>query len=126
MNLMRGKARLFVIAGLLAIGLVVLVQFGSLPSLPHKRSHDPWGTGAARATVRVTQAAIPEGARHKLVETYGKLPLAFEGNQGQADPRVKFLSRGKGYSLYLTPTEAVLAIRQVRNAECGMKNSQFR
>lgn len=47
-----------------------------------------------------------------MVESYGKLPLAFEANQGQTDPQVKFLSRGAGYSLFLTPTEAVLALSE--------------
>src|SRR5438309_1014781 len=30
-------------------------------------------------------------------EAYGKLPLHFEGNAGQADPHIKFLSHGRGY-----------------------------
>ena len=47
-----------------------------------------------------------------LNESYGKLPLSFEPNQGQTDKRVKFLSHGHGYSLFLTPTEAVLALRK--------------
>jgi len=41
-----------------------------------------------------------------------QLPLLFEVNRGQTDARVKFLSRGKGYTLFLTPTEAVLSLRQ--------------
>ncbi|AXC12915.1 Cell surface protein [Acidisarcina polymorpha] len=41
---------------------------------------------------------------------YGKLPLSFEGNQGQTDSQVRFLSRGQGYSLFLTDTSAVLAL----------------
>jgi len=41
-----------------------------------------------------------------------KLPLLFEINRGQTDQRVKFLSRGKGYTLFLTPAEAVLSLRQ--------------
>ena len=45
-----------------------------------------------------------------LVASYGKLPLAFEANQGQTDQRVKFLSRGAGYSLFLTSAEAVLEL----------------
>ena len=47
----------------------------------------------------------------RVNETYGRLPLTFEANQGQADARVKFLSRGMGYTLFLTSTEAVLALR---------------
>jgi uncharacterized protein (TIGR03437 family) len=42
---------------------------------------------------------------------YGKLPLSFEANLGQADPSVKFLARGRGYGLMLTGTEAVLVLQ---------------
>jgi hypothetical protein len=38
--------------------------------------------------------------------------LRFEPNQGQTDARVKYLSRGLGYSLFLTSSEAVLALRK--------------
>ena len=48
--------------------------------------------------------------RARVSETYGQLPLSFEVNQGQADSRVKFQSRGSGYSLFLTDTEAVLSL----------------
>ena len=40
----------------------------------------------------------------------GPLPLAFEANHGQADGSVKFLTRGRGYVLFLTPTETVLVL----------------
>ena len=43
-------------------------------------------------------------------ETYSKLPMHFEANQGQADAQVKFLSRGRGYTLFLTSTEAVMVL----------------
>ncbi|MCL5671311.1 MAG: hypothetical protein M1423_08465, partial [Acidobacteria bacterium] len=39
---------------------------------------------------------------------YNKLPLSFEVNRGQTDSRVKFLSRGQGYTLFLTGRDAVL------------------
>jgi uncharacterized protein DUF1905 len=39
------------------------------------------------------------------------LPLSFEANQGQTNTRVKFLSRGAGYTLFLTGDEAVLKLR---------------
>ena len=45
--------------------------------------------------------------------SYTPLPLAFEPNSGQADANVRFLSRGAGYLLLLTPDEAVLALRDV-------------
>jgi Big-like domain-containing protein/List-Bact-rpt repeat protein len=37
------------------------------------------------------------------------IPLFFEANKGQTDSRVKFLTRGNGYTLFMTPTETVLA-----------------
>jgi hypothetical protein len=48
---------------------------------------------------------------------YGKLPLAFEANQGQRDPRVKFVSRGSGYTLFLTSSEAVLDFRDAKRGK---------
>ncbi|MFC1981423.1 SBBP repeat-containing protein [Chloroflexota bacterium] len=46
----------------------------------------------------------------QVSETYGQLPLSFEANQGQADDQVRFLSRGNGYNLFLTSSEAVLTL----------------
>src|SRR5688572_356143 len=60
-----------------------------------------------------TSPATPGAAtRIRVSEAYGKLPLHFEANQGQTDGPVKFLSRGSGHTLFLTPTEAVLTLRQ--------------
>ena len=47
-----------------------------------------------------------------LEKGFGRLPLSFEVNQGQTDAEVKFLSRGKGYTLFLTPNEAVLSLKR--------------
>src|SRR5882724_10408647 len=46
--------------------------------------------------------------RHLL--TAGKLPLAFEPNQGQTDARAAYVSHGSGYGLFLTPNEAILSL----------------
>jgi hypothetical protein len=37
--------------------------------------------------------------------------LSFEANQGQTDKRVRFLSHGRGYGLFLTADEAVLEVQ---------------
>ena len=42
---------------------------------------------------------------------YAKLPLRFEANVGQSAKPVKFLTRGSGYTVFLTPTEAVFSLR---------------
>ncbi|MGD9052771.1 MAG: SBBP repeat-containing protein, partial [Desulfobacterales bacterium] len=47
---------------------------------------------------------------NSLQAAYLNLPLSFEANQGQTDPQVAFLSRGSGYTLFLTDSEAVVAL----------------
>lgn len=52
----------------------------------------------------VTLLAVPN------VSVAGRaVPMVFEANHGQTDPSVKFLSRGPGFTLFLTGSEAVLA-----------------
>jgi len=57
-------------------------------------------------------AGIAASPANQLVANYGKLPLSFEANQGQASGPVQFLSHGQGYTLFLTGHEAVLALRK--------------
>jgi Beta-propeller repeat len=59
-----------------------------------------------------------------LAEDYGKLPLSFEANNGQTDARVKFLSRGRGYTLFLTGNEAVLALPKARVAPPSLRSGE--
>lgn len=57
---------------------------------------------ALAAAPVVAETAAP------TMETFSKLPLAFERNQGQADSRVAFVAHGIAYSVFLTKQEAVL------------------
>jgi len=94
---------------------------------------DPEASALQRGTPRKVAPAKPEPAasaqaprelvtRTRLVETYGKLPLRFEANQGQTDRQVQFLSRGRGYGLFLTPNEAVLALQGGKSEVKGQKS----
>ncbi|HWT03932.1 MAG TPA: Calx-beta domain-containing protein, partial [Pyrinomonadaceae bacterium] len=65
---------------------------------------------ASSGTPAAPAAPLDQSARDKIGEAYGKLPISFVANEGQADARVKFMSRGRGYSLYLTATEAVMVL----------------
>jgi hypothetical protein len=57
-------------------------------------------------------APLPDPqAQAKILDSYGKLPLSFEANLGQTDSQVTFLSRGSGYTLFLTADEAVFSLR---------------
>ena len=53
-------------------------------------------------------------------ETYSNRPLSFEANLGYTDERVKFLSRSTDYTLFLTPTEAVLVFSKTIAEEVQM------
>src|SRR5712692_4859326 len=66
-------------------------------------------SGAARA--RIAEAS--------LRRSFAQLPLSFEPNQGQTDREVKFLSRGRRYTLFLTGEEAVLALQPDAPSERG-------
>ena len=68
------------------------------------------------APILSAPVAADEPTLLRANEAYGKLPLSFEMNQGQTDAQVKFLSRGAGYNLFLTSTEAVLSLQQSRGA----------
>ena len=73
-------------------GILVLLGVVTALAAPGTRAQTT-GSGA--------KLAAPAKAIH--------LPLFFEANQGQADSRVKFMARSKGYTLLLSPTETVLA-----------------
>src|SRR6185436_1443215 len=53
----------------------------------------------------------------------GPAPMAFEPNQGQADPAVKFLARGRGYGLFLAPTETVLVVAATPSRRHGPEST---
>lgn len=59
-----------------------------------------------------TPPEITKSGKARAVAAFGNLPLSFEPNRGQAKEPVAFLSRGAGYTAFLTPTEAVLDLRR--------------
>jgi hypothetical protein len=89
----------------------------------------PWGRGWTAAGAFPSRGGPGEGvhAKARVVEEYGRIPLSFEANAGQMDSRVKFLSRGPGYNLFLTGDEAVLELRkaEARRSEAEIRKSQF-
>jgi hypothetical protein len=81
---------------LASIFLAALV--GTTPSIAQQ-------SGAARIAPRSVKGSTP----------YGQLPLTFEANRGQAVGQVKFLSRGKGYTAFLTAEGMVLTLHPSRS-----------
>lgn len=86
--------------------VVCLLWTLSLATLPHVAAKP-----LAPATIPTANTA---DVKMTVSENYGKLPLSFESNMGQSAKPVKFLSRGNGYTVFLTPTEAVFSLRPVR------------
>src|SRR5215213_5779211 len=63
-----------------------------------------------RQTSHATTAQPDATTKARLNELYSQLPLSFEANVGQTHPQVDFISRGSGYTLFLTPSEALIAL----------------
>src|SRR2546425_13336999 len=69
-------------------GLAVTLT-GTFVSLSHPAQSVSSGRAAA------TNLSVPATtAEQRISDSYGRLPLSFEINEGQADPQVKFLSHG--------------------------------
>jgi hypothetical protein len=94
-------ARYLVVGALFAASLAVLLR----PPSVHRAAPPPKSAQAAAPHVTISPA--PNLA---LTAVYGNLPLRFEANLGQTDPRVKFLARGSGSELFLANSEAVLVL----------------
>ena len=71
-----------------------------------------WAFLRASSLLLVSAALAFAQAKPLLYTKYVNLPLSFEANQGQTDAQVRYLSRGQGYSLFLTDSEAVLSLPQ--------------
>jgi hypothetical protein len=71
------------------------------------------GTGlhASAHTGQPAPKPVTAGAKQQAAEAYGKLPLSFEPNVGQAaDGQVRFVTHSAGQSLSLTSSGATLAL----------------
>ncbi len=58
-------------------------------------------------------------AVEQAITQLGKVPLAFEPNVGQTDDHVSYLSRGEGYTLFLTDNGAVLSLKNAEMTSVG-------
>ena len=64
--------------------------------------------GAGEAPGTSSSSSPGEGAKARILEGYGRLPLRFERSEGQA----RYVSRGPGYTMFVMPTEMVLSLQQ--------------
>ena len=73
----------------------------------------PLMAGCGQASLDQVPTVFPAtpGVRYRspVTSAYGKLPLGFEVNHGQASVDVRFLARGNGFTLFLGRASAALA-----------------
>jgi len=84
----------------------------------HRQPSGPAGS-SAQSGENMSTVDTPLAAKYK------GLPLGFERNEGQTDTRVKFLSRGHGYTVFLMGDEAVLELRTLGRAPSTRDAQQF-
>ena len=94
-------------------GTLALFMAFSVISFMALRAQEKSSAGARKGAYFVAAAPAQAGASSpvRLADTYARLPLSFEANQGQAPKPVQFVSRGQGYTLALSAGEAVLALK---------------
>jgi Beta-propeller repeat/Abnormal spindle-like microcephaly-assoc'd, ASPM-SPD-2-Hydin len=114
---------------------IAVVAFATLGALALRGGSEPTSAdrSAAKGSEAPSAAVLPAAAKQSgVLENYGQIPLSFEPNAGQTDARVKFLSRGPGYTVFLTNDEAVLALsggskrKQSPSAENALPLAGFR
>ncbi|MEW5979977.1 MAG: SBBP repeat-containing protein [Acidobacteriota bacterium] len=88
--------------------LVLLLAWSSLSSQPTSRRTS---LGVEPRKVSPTAQESPHVSPASVTPAWHSPNPPFEANQGQTDPEVQFLSRGKGYQLFLTSTETVLRLK---------------
>ncbi len=106
--------------GLAALALVLNVEGLRQDQDRAQDAHAKAGDGAAlEATNRTpieptltSSAKLDSTAKRRILKSFSHLPIAFEDNKGQTDKSVKFLARGPGYTIFLTPDEAVLTLKK--------------
>jgi hypothetical protein len=69
------------------------------------------GKAAALALV-ILGFAARTGSPATLDDRLSRLPLGFEENAGQLDPRADFVAHGEGYAVFLADGDAVLALHR--------------
>jgi parallel beta-helix repeat protein len=71
------------------------------------------GGGIVTQSPRLSAAHRQAPSTATMLMHYGRLPLAFEPNRGQTASQVQFLAHGPGYTLFLSGSDAVLALPAV-------------
>ncbi len=107
----------FMPAGWVGLGSIVAVAVlaaAGIAGSASLRTHS--GNSAAKPLAAAQAPALSAAQRGRVQASLGALPLAFEANQGQTDPQVKYMARGNGYTVFLTANDTVFALQSSEQA----------
>lgn len=97
-----------VLGSIIAVAVLAAAGIAGSASL---RAHR--GSAAAKPVAAAQAPALSAEQRGRVQASLGTLPLAFEANQGQTDPRVKYMARGNGYTVFLTANDTVFSLQSL-------------
>jgi hypothetical protein len=110
------KSLSLILAFALWILLIPVAHSANLKRSPKKAAAKIETSGASKAeevSPKSNRSDVKNSnkpSEAQIVGSYGHLPLTFEANEGQSDERVKFLSQGNGFSLFMTSRETVMVL----------------
>lgn len=107
-------------------------------SVPGTKTASIWVSGLLAVCAGITGAFLganrkvpvqtergPSADKKKVMAAFKRMPLTFQENRGQADKSVRFLTRGAGYTFWMSPTSTTLALAKVgghsADARAGQK-----
>jgi uncharacterized repeat protein (TIGR01451 family) len=103
-----------------AAGLALFAALSARTRSAHHQPPSPLVATSIASAAKPAPSALPapapsatptsDDAKSKMRNALAKIPMSFEINRGQTDKQVQFLSRGSGYTLFLTRDAAVLAL----------------
>jgi beta-propeller repeat-containing protein len=120
--MLRFKYVSFIPISLVSILVLVCLIAAHHLSRRGKSAHPP--QNAAPVLSEMAMMKSGPATRLQVEASYGKLPLAFEPNRGQSDPRVRFLSHAGHRTLWLTRDEAVLAVGRRSGAHLSNRREE--
>jgi uncharacterized repeat protein (TIGR01451 family) len=104
---MSGYKPLAVAAGVVAISFGLFI---SADNSAHPVPQANFTTTSSTPALPAQKPSVDDATKKEMAEAVAKIPMSFEANNGQTAKQVQFLSRGAGYTLFLTHDSAVLAL----------------
>ncbi|TLD43181.1 MAG: Cell surface protein [Candidatus Jettenia ecosi] len=89
------------------------------------QSEKPVSDQSGRYNDTATSKGVDEAVKAKAEENYGKLPLYFIRNDGQADEKVRFYERGIGHTTSFTPKGVYLSLAPASQSPLSHESTQF-